>query len=62
MKATSRKLWSVRMQHLAYESLLVLAPSVEKAAKKAITFTKKNDGVHKPVVKEVKFSGTIDAF
>ena len=30
MKATSRKLWSVRMQHL--------------------------------VVKEVKFSGTIDAF
>jgi hypothetical protein len=62
MKATSRNLWSVRMQHLTYESLLVLAPTAEKAANKAIAFTKKNDGVPKPVVKEVKFSGTIDAF
>jgi hypothetical protein len=62
MKATSRNLWSVRMQHLSYESLLILASTAENAAKKAISFSRKNDGLARPVVKEVKFSGTIDKF
>lgn len=50
------------MQHMSYESLWVLAATAEAAAKKAIAFTKKNDGLAKPVVKVVKFSGTIDIF
>lgn len=50
------------MQHLSYESLWVLAPTAEQAARKAIVFTRKADGLSKPVVKEVKFSGTIDVF
>lgn len=62
MKATSRNLWSVRMQHLSSETLLVLASTAEKAAQKAIVFSRKNDGLARPVVKEVKFNGTIDAF
>jgi|HubBroStandDraft_1064217.scaffolds.fasta_scaffold667451_2 hypothetical protein len=62
MKATSRNLWSVRMQHMSYESLLILAPSAEQAARKAIVFTRKEDGLARPVVKEVKFSGAIDKF
>ena len=60
--ATSRNLWSVRMQHMSFESLWVLAPTAEAAARKAISFSKREDGVKKPVVKEVKFSGTIDIF
>jgi hypothetical protein len=60
--ATSRNLWNVRMQHLSFESLLILAPTAEAAARKAISFSKRKDGVLKPVVKEVKFSGTIDVF
>lgn len=62
MKATSRSLWSVCMQHLSDESLLILAPSAEHAARKAIAFARKVDGLARPVVKEVKFSGTIDVF
>lgn len=62
MKATSRNLWSVRMQHMSYENLLILAPTAEKAAHKAIVFCRKNDSLVRPVVKEIKFSGTIDAF
>jgi len=61
-KATSRNLWSVSMQHLSYERLLVLAPTAESAVRKAISFAKRNDGLKRPVVKEVKFSGTIDVF
>jgi hypothetical protein len=61
-KPTSRNLWNVRMQHMAYESLWVLASTAEKAAGKAIRFCRRNDGLSKPVVKEVKYSGTIDAF
>ena len=49
------------MQHLSYESLLVLAPDSIKAAKKAITFCRRN-GVRRPVVKAVKLDGTIDVF
>lgn len=61
-QVTSRNLWSVTMQHLAYESLWILAPTVESAARKAITFARRNDGVKKPVVKDVRYSGTIDVF
>lgn len=61
-RATSRNLWSVRMQHMSYGSLWVLAPTAESAARKAITFAKREDGLKRPVVKEVKFSGTIDVF
>ena len=61
MTKPSRNLWSVRMQHLSYESLLVLAPDSIKAAKKAITFCRR-DGVRRPVVKAVKIDGTIDVF
>jgi hypothetical protein len=50
------------MQHLSFKSLWVLAPTAEAAARKAISFSKREDGVLKPVVKEVKFSGTIDVF
>jgi len=50
------------MQHMSFESLWVLAPTAEAAARKAISFSKREDGVKKPVVKEVKFSGTIDIF
>lgn len=60
--ATSRNLWSVTMQHMSFESLWILAPTVESAARKAISFSKRSDGVKRPVVKEVKFSGTIDVF
>lgn len=62
MTKPSRNLWSVRMQHLSFESLLILAPTVEKAARKAIRFTKRADSLKRPIVKEVKFSGTIDVF
>ena len=62
MTKPSRNLWSVRMQHLSYdESLLVLAPDSIKAAKKAITFCRR-DGVRRPVVKAVNLDGTIDVF
>lgn len=61
-KATSRNLWSVDMQHMSFESLWILASTAESAARKAITFAKRNDGVKKPVVKEIKYSGTIDVF
>ena len=61
MTKPSRNLWSVRMQHLLYDSLLVLAPDRIKAAKKAITFCRRN-GVRRPVVKAVKLDGTIDVF
>lgn len=61
-RATSRNLWSVTMQHMSYESLWILAPTAEAAGRKAITFAKRNDGLKRPVVKEVKFSGTIDVF
>jgi hypothetical protein len=58
----SRNLWNVRMEHNKFQSLLILAPDSIKAARKAITFTKRNDKVKQPVVTEVKFGGTIDAF
>ena len=61
-KATSRNLWSVNMQHMSFESLWILAPTAESAARKAITFAKRNDGLKRPVAREVKFSGTIDVF
>lgn len=61
-KPTSRNLWTVSMQHMAYESLWILAFTAEKAAKKAITFCRRNDGLSRPVVEEVKYSGTIDVF
>ncbi len=61
-RATSRNLWNVKMQHLPYSNLLILAPTAEAAGRKAISFSKRNDGVKRPVVKEVKFSGTIDVF
>ena len=61
MKKPSRNLWSIRMQHLSYEKLLVLAPDTIKAAKKAITFSRR-DGVRRPVVKSIEFNGTIDVF
>lgn len=61
-RATSKNLWSVRMQHLSYESLWILASTADKAARKAITFSRRNDGLSRPVVKEVKYSGTIDIF
>lgn len=61
-RATSRNLWTVRMQHLSCESLLILAPTVEAAVRKAITFAKRKDGLKRPVVKEVTSSGTIDVF
>lgn len=61
-KPTSKNLWNVRMQHLAYSSLWVLASTADKAGRKAIRVCRRADGISRPVVKEVKFSGTIDAF
>jgi len=60
--ATSRNLWSVRMQHRSFENLLILAPTAEVATRKAISFSKQENDVKKPVVKEIKFSGIIDVF
>lgn len=62
MKILSKTLWSVGMQHMSFESLWILAPTAELAARKAIAFAKRNDLVKRPVVKEVKLSGTIDVF
>lgn len=61
-RPTSKNLWSVRMQHFSYESLLIVASTLENAAKKAITFCKRTDGIKRPKVTSVKFSGEIDAF
>ena len=58
----SRNLWTIKMQHLSYVRLFILAPNLDSAARKAITFAKRNDGVKRPVVKEISFSGTIDVF
>jgi hypothetical protein len=62
METQSRNLWSVRMKHRETSSLWIMASNVSQAAKKAIAFSKKEDCEPRPVVKEVKFSGTIDKF
>lgn len=62
MKKPSRNLWSVKMQHMAWESLWVLAPTAESAGQKAIRLCRREDQLKSPVVKSVTFSGTIDAF
>lgn len=61
-KPTSKNLWAVRMQHLSYSSLWIVASTVERAAQKAIRLCRRQDGISRPVVREVKSHGTIDAF
>jgi hypothetical protein len=62
MTKPSRNLWTVKMQHMDSEELFVLAPTVENASRKAITFCRRVDKIRNPIVLAVKFSGTIDVF
>jgi hypothetical protein len=59
---SSKNLWLVKVSHRSFVNLMILATTAESAARKAVSFSKRNDGIKKAVVTEVKFSGTIDEF
>jgi hypothetical protein len=62
MRKPSKNLWGVRLAHDRSTKLWVLAATAEKAATKAIRFTKNSGVTRYPRVIEVTTSGTIDVF